>query len=67
VDVVWLDFAAPYKPLVVDVSVTSARINSSVPVARAPLPLPSSLAMGAYQAKLDDDLRTSSSLGMPSI
>jgi hypothetical protein len=33
----------------------------------APLPLLGSLAMGAQQAKLDYDPRTSSSLGMPSI
>jgi hypothetical protein len=33
----------------------------------APRPLPGSLAMGVRQAKLDDDLRTSSSLGKPSI
>jgi hypothetical protein len=30
-DVVWLDFAASYKHLLVDVTATSARINSSVP------------------------------------
>jgi hypothetical protein len=39
-DVVWLDFATPHKYLVVDVAVTSARTNSSVPVVGAPLPLP---------------------------
>jgi hypothetical protein len=65
---VWLDFAAPHnKHLVVDVRVTSARTNSNVPVVGALLPLLGSLAMGAQQAKLDDDLRISFSLGTLSI
>jgi hypothetical protein len=64
---VWLDFAAPHKQLVVDVTVTSARTNSNLPIVGAPLLLPRSLAMGDQQAKLDDDLRTSSSLGTPSM
>jgi hypothetical protein len=61
------DLGAPHKRLVVDVTVTSARTNSSVPAVGASLPLHGSLALGAQQAKLDVDLRTSSSLGTPSI
>jgi hypothetical protein len=46
-DVVWLDFMAPHRHLVVDVTATSARTNTSVPRTCARLPLPSSLALGA--------------------
>jgi hypothetical protein len=68
-DFVWLDFAALriYKHLVVEVTVTSARTNSNVPAVGASLPLRGSLAMGAQHAKIDVDLRNSSSLGTPSI
>jgi hypothetical protein len=47
-DVVWLDFPVPHnKHLVVDVTVTSASMNSNVPALRALLPLHDCLAMGA--------------------
>jgi hypothetical protein len=46
-DVVWLDFAAPHKHLVLNVIVTSARTNSNVPAVGASLPLIGSLAMRA--------------------
>jgi hypothetical protein len=59
--------AAPYMHVVVDVTVTSARTNSSVPDVGASLPLFDSLAMGTQQAKLDVDLRASSSLGTHSV
>jgi hypothetical protein len=56
-DVVWLDFMAPHRQLVVDVTVvTSARTNSNVPRIDARLPLPSNLALGAQHCKLDADL-----------
>jgi hypothetical protein len=57
----------PFKHLVVDVTVTRARTNSNVPGMGASLPLPCSPEMRAQQAKMDDDLRTSSSLGTASI
>jgi hypothetical protein len=66
-DVACLIFAALHKHLVVDVTVTSARTNSSVPVVWAPLRALGGLAMGAQQAKLDVDFRTLFSLGTPSI
>jgi hypothetical protein len=66
-DVVWLDFMAPHRPLVVDVTVASARTNSYVPTMGAPLPLHGSLATGAQYGKLDGDARTSASLVTPSI
>jgi hypothetical protein len=65
-DVVWLDFAASYKHVVVHVTVTSARTDSIVPAVGAPLPLHGTLAMESEQSKLDVDLRTSSCLGTPS-
>jgi hypothetical protein len=43
-DVVWLDFRAPHRHLVVDVTVTSARTNINAPQIGARLPLPGSLA-----------------------
>ena len=46
-DVVWLDFMAPHRHLVVDVTVTSARMNTNVPRIGARLPLPGNLALGA--------------------
>jgi hypothetical protein len=64
-DVVWLDFMAPHRHLVVDVTVTSARTNTGVPRIGAHIPLPGSLALGAQNGKLDADLRTSSLLGTP--
>jgi hypothetical protein len=66
-DVVWLDFIAPHRHLVVDVTVTSARMNTNVPRIGAHLPIPGSLALGAQHGKLDADLRTSALLGMPSV
>jgi hypothetical protein len=57
-DVVWLDFMAPHRELVVDVMVTSARTNTNVPRIGARRPLPGSLALGAQHGKLDADLRT---------
>jgi hypothetical protein len=64
-DVGCLDFRAPYRNLVVDVTVTSARTNTSVPHVGARLPLPGSLALGAQHGKLDADLCTSALLGTP--
>jgi hypothetical protein len=67
-DVVWLDFMAPHRHLVVDVTIiSSARTNTSVPKIGARLPLPDILAMGAQQGKLDADLCTSAVFGTPSV
>jgi hypothetical protein len=57
---------APHRHLV-DVTVTSARTNTSVPRIGARLPLPGSLALGAQHGKLDAYLRTSALLGTPSV
>jgi hypothetical protein len=46
-DVVWLDFMAPHRHLVVDVTVTSACMNTNVPRTCALLPLHGNLALGA--------------------
>jgi hypothetical protein len=54
---VWLDFMAPHRHFVVDMTVTSARTNTNVPRIGACLPLPCSLALGAQHGKLDADLR----------
>jgi hypothetical protein len=66
-DVVWLEFMAPDRHLVVDVTVTSARTNTNVPRIGARLPLPGSLALGAQHAEIDADLRTYALLGTPSV
>jgi hypothetical protein len=66
-DVVWLDFMAPYRHLVVDVTATSARTNTNVPRIGARLPLHGSLALGAQHGKLDADLRNSTFFGTPSV
>jgi hypothetical protein len=66
-DVVWLDFMAPHRHLVDDVTVTSARTNTNVPHIGARLPLPGRLALGAENGKLDADLRTYALLGTPSV
>jgi hypothetical protein len=66
-DVVWLDFMAPHRHLVVDVTVTSARTNTNVPCTCARIPLHGSLALGAHHGKTDADLRTSALLGTPSV
>jgi hypothetical protein len=66
-DGVWLDFMAPHRHLVVDVTVTSARMNTNVPRIGARLPLPGSLAVGAQHSKIDADLRTYALLGTPSV
>jgi hypothetical protein len=58
---------APHRHLVVDVAVTSARMNTNVPRICDGLPLPGSLAMGAQHGKLEADLRTSTLLGTPSV
>jgi hypothetical protein len=52
----------PHRHLVVDVTVTSARRNTNVSKICARLPLPGSLALGAQQGKLDEDLRITSAL-----
>jgi hypothetical protein len=65
--VVWLEFMAPRRHLVVDVKVTSARTNANVPHISARLPFPYNLALGAQHRKLDADLRTSALLGTPSV
>jgi hypothetical protein len=64
-DVVWLDFMAPHRHLVVDVTVTIARTNTNVPRIGDRLPLPGSHELGAQHGKLDVDLRTSALLGTP--
>ena len=66
---VWLDFMAPHRHLVVVVVVTvpSARTNTNVPRVGARLPLPGSLALGAQHGKLDADLRTYALLDTPSV
>jgi hypothetical protein len=64
-DVGWEDFMAPHRHLVVDVTVTSARMMTNVPCACARLPLPGSLALGAQHGKIDADLRASALLGTP--
>jgi hypothetical protein len=65
--VVWLDFMAPHRHLVVDVTVTSARTDNNVPRKGARLPLRGSLALVAQHGTLDADLRTSTLLGTPSV
>jgi hypothetical protein len=67
VDVVWLDFMAPHRHLVVVVTVLSARTNTNVPRIGARLPFHGSIALGAQHGKLDADLRTSALLGTPSV
>jgi hypothetical protein len=49
-DVAWVDFVAPHKHMVMDVTGTSARTNYSVPTADAPLPPPRSIATPATGA-----------------
>jgi hypothetical protein len=44
--VVWLDFMAPHRPLVIVVTVTSPRTNTNVPRMGARPPLPGSLVLG---------------------
>jgi hypothetical protein len=66
-DVVWLDFMAPPRHLVVYVTVTTARTDTNVPRIGVDLPFPGSLALGAKHGKLDADLRTSAVLGTPSV
>jgi hypothetical protein len=61
--VVWLDFMAPHRHLVVDMTVTSARTNPNVPRIGARLPLHGSLALGAQHGKLDAGLHISALLG----
>jgi hypothetical protein len=46
-DVVWLDFMAPHRHLVVYVTITSARTNTNDPRIGARLPLLCRLALGA--------------------
>jgi hypothetical protein len=59
---------APHRHLVADVAVvTRARTNTNAPRIGARLPLPGSLALGAQHGNLDADLRTSASLGTPSV
>jgi hypothetical protein len=65
-DVVWLDFMAPQRHLVVDVTATSARTDTNVPRIGARLPLSASHALGAQHCKIDADLRNFVVLGTPS-
>jgi hypothetical protein len=58
---------APHRHLIVDVTVTSARTSTNVPRIGVGLSLPGSLALGAHHGKLNPDLRTSASLGTPSV
>jgi hypothetical protein len=67
VDFVWLDFTALHRHLFVDVTVTSAHTNSSAHEMDYLLHVHGSLATGAQQGKQDVDLRTSASLGTPSL
>jgi hypothetical protein len=46
-DVVWLNFMAQHRHVVVDVTVTSACTNTNAPRIGARLPLPGRLALGA--------------------
>jgi hypothetical protein len=66
-DVVWLDFMAPHRHLVVDVTVISARSNTNVTRIGVCFLLPGSLALGAQHGKFDADLRTFAMLGAPSV
>jgi hypothetical protein len=66
-NVVWLDFRAPHRHLVVDVTVTSARTNTNVPHIVARLPLPGTLALATQHGKLDAGLCDSALLGTPSV
>jgi hypothetical protein len=65
--VVWLDFMAPHRPLVANVTVRSARTNTNVPRVGDCLPLSGSLALGAQHSKLDADLRIPAFLDTPSV
>jgi hypothetical protein len=62
-DVVWLDFMAPHRHLVDDVTVTRARTNTNVPRISARLPLLGSLALGSQHV----NLRTSALFGTLSV
>jgi hypothetical protein len=66
-NVVWLDFVAPLRHIVDDVTVTTARTNSNIPRIDDRLPLPGILASRAQQGELDADLRTSALLSTPSV
>jgi hypothetical protein len=66
-DVVWLDFMAPHRHLVVDVTVSSVRTKSNVHAVGAPLPLPGSLVTGVQYGKVDADIYTLTLLVTPSI
>jgi hypothetical protein len=66
-DMVWLDFMAPHRHLVVDVTFTSARTNTNIHCIGVRLPLHGSLALGAQHGKLNADLLTSPLLGTPSV
>jgi hypothetical protein len=65
--VVWLDFMAPHRHLVVDAKVSSARTNTNVPRIGTRLRISSSLELGAQHGKLDADLRASALLDTPSV
>jgi hypothetical protein len=65
--VVWLEFMAPHRHLVVDVTVINARTNTNVLRIGARLALQGSLALGAQHCELYADLRTSALLGTPSV
>jgi hypothetical protein len=58
---------APHRRLVVDVTITSTRTNTSVPRIGARLPPRGNLALGAQHGDLDADLRTFALLGTPSV
>jgi hypothetical protein len=55
-DVVWLDFMAPHRHLVVDVTATSARKNTNVPRIGARLLLPGSMY---WELNIENLMRTS--------
>jgi hypothetical protein len=58
---------APHRHIIVDLTVTNARTNTSVLQVGARLPLPGSLTLEAQQCKLDADIRTFALFGTPSV
>jgi hypothetical protein len=62
-DMVWLDFMAPHRDIVIYVTSASARTNTNGPRIGGRLQFPGSVALEAQQGKLDVDLRTSALLG----
>jgi hypothetical protein len=61
-DVVWLDFMAPHRHLVVDLTITSARTNTHVLRMGARLPLTHSRAVLHWELSMANSMRTSALL-----